>query len=136
MTRRLRLPSAVRAAIVAHAIREAPNECCGFLLGVAGSVAYAFPATNVSKRPLVRFEVDPREHIALQRTLRRLVPPISIVGVYHSHPSGPGGPSESDLREAADREWTHVIVDLRRRPGRLSAWVIRDGRARRRPLAR
>jgi proteasome lid subunit RPN8/RPN11 len=134
--RPLRLPPAVRIAVTAHAAREAPHECCGFLLGVGNRVAYALPATNVSRRPLVRFEVDPREHVALQRMLRRLVPRLSIVGVYHSHPSGPTGPSASDVKEAAVREWAHLIVDLQRRTPRLSAWMIRDGRARKRPLAR
>ena len=115
MTRPLRLPTVVRAAIARHAVRDAPRECCGFLLGTAGRVVFALPATNTSTTPLTRYRVDPREHIALQRILRRLTPPLAIVGVYHSHPRGPAAPSSSDVREAYVREWAHVIVDLSRR---------------------
>jgi proteasome lid subunit RPN8/RPN11 len=136
MTRRLRLPTAVRAAIARHALREAPRECCGFLLGTAGSVIYALHATNTSTTPLTRYRVDPREHIALQRMLRRLTPPLTIVGVYHSHPRGPLAPSLSDVREAYVREWAHVIVDLSRRSPGVTAWTIRNGRALRLRLAR
>jgi proteasome lid subunit RPN8/RPN11 len=136
MTRPLRLPAAVRAAIVKHARQDAPRECCGFLLGTEGHVIYALPATNTSTTPLTRYRVDPREHIALQRILRRLTPPLTIVGVYHSHPRGPVAPSASDVREAHVREWTHVIVDLSRRAPGLTAWMIRNGRAWRRTLTR
>jgi proteasome lid subunit RPN8/RPN11 len=136
MIRRLRLPRAVRAAIATHALRDAPRECCGFLLGAAGRVIYALPATNTSTAPLTRYRVDPREHIALQRILRRLTPPLTVVGVYHSHPRGPAAPSASDVREAFVREWAHVIVDLSRKSPAITAWMIRDGRAVRLPIAR
>jgi len=136
MTRPLRLPTVVRAAIARHAVQDAPRECCGFLLGTSGRVAFALPATNTSTTPLTRYRVDPREHVALQRILRRLTPPLAIVGVYHSHPRGPAAPSSSDVRESHVREWAHVIVDLSGRSPGLTAWMIRDGRALPRPLAR
>jgi proteasome lid subunit RPN8/RPN11 len=99
-------------------------------------VIYALPATNTSTTPLTRYRVDPREHIALQRILRRLTPPLIVVGVYHSHPHGPAAPSSSDVREAFVREWTHVIVNLSARAPEITAWMIRNGRAVRRPIAR
>ena len=136
MSRPLRLPPAVRAAIARHALGDAPRECCGFLLGNAGRVIYALPATNTSTTPLKRYRVDPREHIALQRILRRLTPRLAIVGVYHSHPRGPNAPSASDVREAYVPDWAHVIVDFSSRPLRITGWTIRKGRAVRRPLAR
>jgi len=136
MTRALRLPAPVRAAITRHAVHDAPRECCGFLLGSGGRVHYAWPATNTSMSPQTRYRVDPREHIALRRILRRLTPALTIVGVYHSHPQGPPVPSPTDLRDAYVREWTYVIVDLSRRVPRISAWMIREGRALRTPLRR
>jgi proteasome lid subunit RPN8/RPN11 len=136
MTRPLRLPTVVRAAIARHARRDAPRECCGFLLGTPGGVNYALPATNTSTTPLTRYRVDPREHIAVRRILRRLTPPLGIVGVYHSHPRGPGAPSSADVREAYVPEWAHVIVDLSGRSAGITAWTIRNGRTLRRPLAR
>ena len=136
MTGPLRLPAVVRAAIARHARHEAPSECCGFLLGTAGRTIYALPATNTSATPRTRYRVDPREYIALRRILRKVTPPLTIVGVYHSHPRGPAGPSSSDVSEAYVREWAHVIVDLSGRSPAITAWSIRNGRALRRPLAR
>jgi len=40
------------------------------------------------------------------------------------------------VKEAHAREWAHVIVDLSRRSPRITAWMIRSGRALRRPIAR
>jgi len=136
MTRSLRLPTPVRAAITRHALRDAPRECCGFLLGTAGTIRYALAAANISRTPLTRYRVDPREHIALQRVLRRLTPPLTIVGVYHSHPRGPSAPSASDVKEAYVRDWAQVIVNLTSGSPRITAWTIRNGRARRRRVGR
>ena len=42
-----RIPAVVRRAIVAHARRERPNECCGLLLGRGTAVQFALPVANV-----------------------------------------------------------------------------------------
>ena len=39
----LRGRPSVRAAIVAHARRDSPRECCGLLLGEGGSILFALP---------------------------------------------------------------------------------------------
>ena len=107
---RMTLPAAVRRAILGHANREAPRECCGFLIGRGGRVLHAAAMRNTSKSPRVRFRIDPREHIALRRELRRLSPALEIVGVYHSHPAGPAEPSTRDRLEAHYREWLYVLA--------------------------
>jgi desampylase len=96
--------------MVAHAAREAPRECCGLLIGRRGRVAFTLPMPNADPRPRTGFRVDPAEHIAARRVLRRLVPALDIVGVYHSHPSSAAVPSPRDLAEAHYPEWLFVIV--------------------------
>jgi proteasome lid subunit RPN8/RPN11 len=61
------------------------------------------------------------------------VPPLAIIGVYHSHPRGPSRPSPADVDEALYENWIHLIVGLGSGRARLSAYRIRRGRAR--PLA-
>lgn len=137
MMRALRLPLAVRQAIIQHARREAPQECCGFLLGRGRSVTVSYAARNVSPTPRTRFRVHPREHIDVRRVLRNVVPPLLILGVYHSHPEGSGRPSPSDIAQAFVSEWAFVVVDLSAPArARLTAWTIRNGRARRMRLER
>jgi proteasome lid subunit RPN8/RPN11 len=76
-----------------------------------------------------RFHVDERAHIELRRKLRRLEPPLEIVGVYHSHPAGPPVPSPTDLAEAHYPEWIYVIVGLGRPRAAVRMWSIVGGRA-------
>jgi len=104
------IPRSVRRAIVAHARRDAPHECCGLLVGGTGGVAFALPMANIDPRPRTGFQIDPAEHIAARRVLRRLVPALDIVGAYHSHPAGPATPSDRDVREAHYPEWVWLIV--------------------------
>lgn len=115
------LPAAVRRAIVAHARRDAPLECCGLLVGRGRSVIAAMPMRNTAASP-TRFRLDDREHIELRRTLRRFEPPLEILGVYHSHPRGPAVPSSTDVAEAHYPEWLYVIVGLRGVRAEVGVW--------------
>lgn len=121
------IPIAVRQAMVAHAKREAPKECCGLLVGRSHRVAFTLPMANVDPRPRTGFRVDPAEHIAARRVLRKLVPSLDIIGVYHSHPSSPPAPSPRDLAEAHYPDWLFVIVGSAARSVRV--FRIANGRA-------
>lgn len=123
-----RIPAAVRRAMVAHARRERPNECCGLLLGAGRAVQYALPVTNVMASP-TRYRVSNAAHIECRRLLRAFSPALSIVGVYHSHPAGAAEPSPRDLAEAMYPEWLYAIVGLGEKPPSLRVFRIRHGRA-------
>jgi proteasome lid subunit RPN8/RPN11 len=99
----------VLRAVTDHARSEAPNECCGLLVGTSGCIERSVPTTNLAPSP-TRYEVDPREHVALIRTLRGGSQ--SIVGAYHSHPHSPATPSATDIAEAFYPEFIHLIVSL------------------------
>jgi proteasome lid subunit RPN8/RPN11 len=100
----------VRLAIVAHARTDAPKECCGLLIGEGRRVDFAVPLSNVDPNPIVGFRIDPAEHIAVRRIVRRLTPALSIVGVYHSHPRSAAVPSPRDIAECHYPDWIFVIV--------------------------
>jgi proteasome lid subunit RPN8/RPN11 len=121
------LPSGVRRAILAHARRTRPHECCGLLIGRGREVFAALPARNMAQSA-VRFELDPRLHIDTRRVLRQMAPDVRIIGVYHSHPDGPPRPSATDVAEAAYPEWVHVIVGLATARPAMAAYRIRGGR--------
>jgi proteasome lid subunit RPN8/RPN11 len=129
VTRRARLVLARAAAqaIVRHARAERPKECCGFLVGSRGRARFAVAATNVAAGT-TRYRIDDAWHVELRRTLRRFSPPLEIVGVYHSHPSGDARPSPTDMAEALYPDWTHVIVGMERGIS-IRGYRIRDGRA-------
>ena len=96
-------------AIVDHARKTAPEECCGLLLATADLIDASFPAHNLLRSP-TRFRVDPADHfeaIRLRATSGR-----AIVAAYHSHPRGPSTPSPIDTAEVNDRSLVYVIVSL------------------------
>ena len=70
--------------IVAHAVADLPNECCGLLIGTAEIIEDAARARN-TKRSRTRFQVEPADHFAAIRRARAAG--FEIIGAYHSHPS-------------------------------------------------
>lgn len=116
----------IRGAVVADALRAAPRECCGLLIGRGEEIVCAVPVPNRA-RGAGRYRVDPRMHLAWQRLLRDTVPRLEVAGAYHSHPGGPARPSARDVAEAHDPRWIHVIVGLGRRGRRLGAFRIAKG---------
>jgi proteasome lid subunit RPN8/RPN11 len=126
--RTIHIAAALLDALVDHARREAPNECCGMLVGRPGEVDSSVPTRNIAATPATRYEIDPREHIALNRELRGSGR--EVVGVYHSHPQGPGRPSASDVSEAFYPEFVYVIVSLENPlHAEILAFAIKDGHA-------
>jgi proteasome lid subunit RPN8/RPN11 len=128
-TGRLTIARAVKRALIAHADREHPRECCGFLLGRGRRVSYAVAATNVAQGN-TRYRVDDREHLQLRKLLRSFVPAIEIVGVYHSHPAGSATASETDVAEAMYPDWVYVIVGPRSPRRVVRAFQFRANEAR------
>lgn len=95
--------------IVAHAVEDLPNECCGLLIGSAEMVEDAARARN-AKQSRTKFQVEPADHFAAIRRARAAG--FQVIGAYHSHPSGPSGPSETDRARLTDPTMVHIIVSL------------------------
>jgi proteasome lid subunit RPN8/RPN11 len=127
------MPRAVRRAIVAHAKREQPRECCGLILGAGSRAAFAVPMTNIASGT-TRYHIGDAAHVVLRRVIRGWVPPISIIGVYHSHPAGDPAPSPTDIAEAMYPDWIYVIVGLRGGRARVGAFRISAARVRGLPI--
>ncbi len=91
----------------AHA--EAPNECCGLLLGRGDLVEEVFPGRNVRMSPTL-YEMDPQDQL---RAFRRMDERgWDLVGIYHSHPASEAHPSKTDRAKALYPDSRYVIVSL------------------------
>jgi proteasome lid subunit RPN8/RPN11 len=123
----LELPVAVRRAILAHARRDRPSECCGLLIGRRARVMFAVSMRNTDRDPRRRYRLDARQHIDVRRMLRDVCPRLEIIGAYHSHPDGPALPSETDIAEAFYPDWTHLIVGLGGRTPQIRAFRLAAG---------
>jgi proteasome lid subunit RPN8/RPN11 len=99
-------------AIVDHARRDAPNECCGIIATTRDGVAVAVHAvTNTEASPL-RFNVDPQELYDTYTGIEDAGHEVG--GIYHSHTRSEPYPSQTDVRFAGDWpgvEW--LIVGLK-----------------------
>lgn len=100
--------------LIAHALQDSPNECCGVLIGTAQRIERAVRARNLLQSP-TRYQIDPQDQIAAIRSARERGE--AVVGFYHSHPSSPPAPSQSDQEEAAYPGHCYLIVS----PGRAGA---------------
>lgn len=111
--------------MVAQAHAEAPNECCGVLLGHGDDVQEVFPGRNVDESPRT-YLMDPQDQLRAFRTMDERG--WELVGIYHSHPLTEAYPSKTDVARALYPDARYVIVSLRA-PARpeIRAFRILDG---------
>jgi proteasome lid subunit RPN8/RPN11 len=87
--------------MLAHALQDAPNECCG-VVGIApGAERQArsvHAATNVAASPL-RFEIDGLEVLRLIEQIED--EGLELGAIYHSHTRTAPYPSQTDINFAA-----------------------------------
>jgi proteasome lid subunit RPN8/RPN11 len=99
-------------AVAAHARDAWPQECCGLLLGSAGSIETACRARNEHAEPATRYLVRPDDHFAAIRLARAQA--LEVVGAYHSHPAGRPRPSATDRDQAHAAGFIYLIAGARR----------------------
>jgi [CysO sulfur-carrier protein]-S-L-cysteine hydrolase len=49
------------------------------------------------------------------------------LGIFHSHPAGPAGPSPTDIAEAAYPDSIYVVISLQIAPPGVRGFAIVDG---------
>ena len=99
-------------AIDAHGTEGYPDEICGIMLGAQADhvVTEVRRARNIIvERSQDRYEIDPRDHIRIQREADATG--LDIVGYYHSHPDHPAQASRFDT-ERAWSGYVYVIVSI------------------------
>jgi [CysO sulfur-carrier protein]-S-L-cysteine hydrolase len=87
--------------MVAHALEDAPNECCGMVASEDGIAKQVYRATNIHASPL-RYEIEAGE-------MYRLLGAIDDNGwelgaIYHSHTRSAPYPSQTDINIAVPPE--------------------------------
>ena len=115
------IPATVRAALVAHAEAERPNEACGLIALRDGFAERYLPGENLDASPY-RFRLKPGspEDLFLEDEGFELA-------LFHSHLEAPPRPSRTDV-ELSDVWPNRLWVILSLRSGELAAWRIADGR--------
>jgi len=110
--------------ILAHAVKDAPIEACGYLAGKNGIVTKVFELTNVDQSN-EHFTFDPKEQFDVMRSTRD--EGLDIIANYHSHPETPARPSEEDIKLAYDPNILYFIASLADGNKDLKAFSIKNG---------
>ncbi len=121
---RLQIPRLIYEELLAQAIAELPNECCGLLGGTAdGRVMVRYPLVNAAASP-TEFLSEPRSLFLAEKDRRRRG--IEFLAVYHSHPTSAAEPSRKDRERNYSPDVVNLIVSLAGAEPIVRGWRI-DG---------
>ena len=95
--------------LVAHALEEAPNECCGMIGGSDGRARSVYPAANAEASPL-RYSLDPADQFRIMREIEERGE--ELVAIYHSHTASVAYPSQTDVNLAFYPDAVYLIVSI------------------------
>ena len=120
------IPKEIIEELISQARQDAPNETCGYLLGILsqlpssgeegqGVVAKESVVTenywmeNIDHSP-EHFSFAPKDQFAALKYARSKG--LKILANWHSHPASPSRPSQEDLRLANDPTIRYAILSL------------------------
>jgi [CysO sulfur-carrier protein]-S-L-cysteine hydrolase len=108
----LEISGEIAQEILAQSRAEYPDECCGVILGPAGSgkALRHKPMVNAAHSPTF-YEFDPKDLLALYREVDDQDE--EIVVIYHSHTETEAYPSRTDITYAAEPGAHYVLVSTR-----------------------
>ena len=109
--------------MIAHVDSHAPLEACGLLAGIDSKVETVLEVTNQAQS-VVRFVMDPIEQLNAFEWIESNGQ--ELIGIFHSHPTGPETVSPTDIADAA---YAVVYVILARvdNDWRARGFWIKDG---------
>jgi proteasome lid subunit RPN8/RPN11 len=99
-------------AIVAHALRDHPDEACGVLAGREGSdrPERHIPMINAERSPTF-YRFDSQEQLKVWRALENAGD--AAIVIYHSHTATEAYPSRTDVNLASEPDAHYVLVSTR-----------------------
>ena len=103
------IPQEIIDELIAQAQKDAPDESCGYLLGVDDTVTENYWMENIDHSS-EHFSFAPKDQFAALRYARQKG--LKILANWHSHPASPSRPSQEDLRLANDPTIRYAILSL------------------------
>jgi len=122
MKRTLYLNKAQVREIIDYLNEHLPFEACGLLAGKSSSVEKILFVQNQAQSP-VRFVMDPTEQLKAFDWIESHE--MELLGIFHSHPSGPETVSATDIAEAT-YEVVHVVCSKANNEWKLRGFWIED----------
>jgi proteasome lid subunit RPN8/RPN11 len=108
-----------------HVARQIPLEACGLLAGKNEQVKKVLLVRNQAQSP-VRYVMDPYEQLKAFNWIESH--DLDLLGIFHSHPTGPETASATDIAEAA-YEVVYLIWSLSDGIWKARGFYIENGQA-------
>lgn len=111
-------------AMVAQARDIAPQEVCGLIVGADHQAVRIIPISNRSTNPQTHYEADADELYRALYEIERCG--LELLGMYHSHPTGPALLSDEDIRQAELNYpgKVQVVLSLGSHSAKIRAWRV------------
>jgi proteasome lid subunit RPN8/RPN11 len=124
----LSLPQPMIDDMVAHALEDLPNECCGIIAGKEGKATRLYRTRNAEASPF-RYNIDPRDILRVEREIDENG--WQVLVIYHSHVASDAYPSPTDVRLS---QWQGTDPPLDLYPG--AYYVLVSLKDRDKPVVR
>ena len=118
------IPSDIFTEMLAHCKAGCPNEACGILAGKGNEASKIYKLTNIEKSPVSYF-MDSKEQFKVMKDMRENN--LSMLAIFHSHPSSGAYPSAKDVSLAFYEETVYIIVSLMEEEPSAKGFVIKEG---------
>ena len=105
----MRLAPALAQELIAHAIADLPNECCGMIAGADGVATRVLRAANTEASPFM-YVMDPREQMRIMDEIDDAGD--ELLAIYHSHTRSAAYPSRTDVELAFFPDPLYLIVSI------------------------
>lgn len=128
----MEIPPHLMDSVVAHALREHPNECCGLIATRNGVAVAVYELENIHASPF-RFEIDGMAQLKAMTEIEDSG--ADVAAIYHSHTRSEPVPSPTDVNMAKwwpELEW--LIVGTSSAQPDVRNFRIDDGRISEAPL--
>ena len=126
------IPHNIIDELIEQAEKDAPDESCGYLLGIPspsaggdgeGLVTENYWMENIDHSS-EHFSFAPKDQFAALRYAREHG--LKILANWHSHPASPSRPSQEDLRLANDPTIRYAILSLLDGQPKLNSFKIQN----------
>jgi proteasome lid subunit RPN8/RPN11 len=113
------LSKPIKNKVLQHIDRCYPEEACGLLVGQGRLIRDMLPIENVLHSKEL-FRMEPQAQYQAFEWME--TQQYDLIGIFHSHPDGPPGPSERDIQEYAYPDAYMMICSPADKP---KDWQIR-----------
>lgn len=123
----LSIPRHIYEQMISHLQAVYPLEGCGLLSGENGQATAIYPVENVLQSA-TEYEMDPQQQLEAMLAMEEQGQ--ELLAIYHSHPSGPQHPSQTDIERSLYPETVYIIVSLAEQERPVArAFLLHSGQA-------